>query len=109
DAIERLFPMTFEGLFLSSLSSRVRPELRRRAAALPALRYTRPARGWTRTLLTLVDGPIPRARFLLRTLFPTLGEVRANAAPDLFGFSLAQAWLRILGRRLAAATRRSPR
>ncbi|MFI5119836.1 MAG: nucleotidyltransferase family protein, partial [Thermoanaerobaculia bacterium] len=46
DAIERLFPMTFEGLFLSSLSSRVRPELRRRAAALPALRYTRPARGW---------------------------------------------------------------
>ena len=105
DAIERLFPLTFEALFLSSLSSRVRPELRARAAALPSLRYTRPARGWSRTLLTLVDGPVPRARFLLRTLFPALGEVRANAAPESSGLALAGAWLRVLARRLAAAAR----
>jgi hypothetical protein len=106
DAIERLFPLTFNEIFLSSLSAGVSPELRRRAAALPALRYTRPARGWTRTLLSLVDGPVPRARFLLRTLFPTLGEVKANAAPGASGFTLVRAWSRVLGRRLAAVVRR---
>ena len=105
DAIERLFPRTFEELFLSSLSSRVGPELRARASALPALRYTRPARGWTRALLSLVDGPIPRARFFLRTLFPTLGEVKANAAPDATGFALVAAWVRVLERRLARGLR----
>lgn len=96
DAIERLFPLTFKEIFLSSLSSSVDPERRARAAALPSLRYTRPPRGWTRTLLSLVDGPVPRARFLLRTLFPTLGEVKANAAPDAAGLSLAAAWARVL-------------
>jgi hypothetical protein len=105
DAIERLFPLTFEEVFLSSLSSCVRPQLRARAAALPVLRYTRPARGWTRTLLSLVDGRVLRTRFLLHTLFPTLGEVKANAAPDSSGLSLARAWLRVFGRRLAAAAR----
>ena len=103
DAIERLFPLTFKEIFLSSLSSRVPPDLRARAAALPALRYTRPARGWSRTLLSLVDGPVPRARFLLRTLFPTLGEVKANAAPGASGLALAVAWARVLARRVASA------
>ena len=105
DAIERLFPLTFEELFLSSLSSYVPPELRSRAAAIPALRYTRPARGWTRTLLTLVDGPVPRARFLLRTLFPTLGEVKANVAPGATGLALVASWIRVLERRLARGLR----
>ena len=105
DAIERLFPLTFKEVFLSSLSSAVDPELRRRAATLPALRYTRPARGWTRALLSLVDGPVPRVRFLLRTLFPTLGEVKANAAPDATGFALVAAWIMVLARRLARAVR----
>ena len=104
-AIERLFPLTFQEIFLSSLSSRVNPELRARAAALPALRYTRPARGWTRTLLWLIDAPAPRARFLLRILFPTLGEVKANAAPNSSGFALARAWLRVFARRAQAPFR----
>jgi hypothetical protein len=104
-AIERLFPLTFKEIFLSSLSSRVPPDLRRRAAALPALRYTRPARGWTRTLLSLVDGPVPRSRFLLRTLFPTLGEVKANAAPDSSGIALVAAYVRVFGRRVRLALR----
>jgi putative nucleotidyltransferase-like protein len=103
DAIQRLFPLTFEELFLSSLSSRVLPELRRRAAFLPALRYTRPPRGWTRTLLTLVEGPLPKARFLARTVLPGLGEVRANAAPNASGVGLAAAWIRILVRRIGTA------
>jgi hypothetical protein len=103
DAVERLFPLTFKEIFLSSLSSRVNPEFRARAAALPALRYTRPARGWSRTLLSIVDGPVPRIRFLLRTLFPTLGEVKANAAPDASGLVLAGAWARVLARRLGGA------
>ncbi|MEO8587228.1 MAG: nucleotidyltransferase family protein [Acidobacteriota bacterium] len=105
DAIERLFPLAFKEEFLSSLSSSVPSDLRRRAAALPALRYTRPPRGWSRTLLTLIDGPLPKARFLARTLFPTLGEVKANAAPDSSGLALARAWLRVFGRRLAAVAR----
>jgi hypothetical protein len=106
DAIERLFPLAFRESFLSSLSSGVPPELRARAAALPVLRHTRPARGWSRTLLALVDGPVPRARFVLRTLLPTLGEVKANTAPGASGFALLRAWTRVLGRRLAAAVRR---
>ena len=105
DAIEHLFPNTFEELFLSSLSSCVPPELRRRAAVLPELRYTHPARGWTRTLLSLVEGPIPRARFLLRTLFPTLGEVKANVAPDATGLALAGALVRVLARRVTRTFR----
>ncbi len=100
DAVERFFPLTFKEVALSSLSFRVPPVLRARAAALPALRYTRPARGWTRTALSLVDGPGPRARFLLRTLFPRLGEVRANVAPDAAGLALAAAYVRVFARRV---------
>jgi Uncharacterised nucleotidyltransferase len=106
DAIERLFPNTFEELFLSALSSRVPPALRRRAAALPALRYTRPSRGWTRTLLTLIEGPFPKARFFARTVFPGLGEVRANAAPGASGLALSAAWVRVLARRVARGLKR---
>jgi hypothetical protein len=105
DVIERLFPRSFEESFLSSISSHVRPALRARAAALPPLRYTRPVRGWTRTLLSLVDEPVPRGRFLLRTLFPTLGEVKANAAPDATGLGLAAAWLRVFVSRAAGVVR----
>lgn len=105
DAIERLFPLTFEELFLSSLSSRVDPALRARAVALPALRHTRPARGWTRTLLALADSPVARARLVLRTLFPLPGEVRANVAPDASGPALAAAYARVLGRRVRSALR----
>ena len=101
DAIERLFPLTFEEIFISSLASRVRPELRARASALPALRYTRPPRGWTRTLLSLIEGPLPKARFVVRTFFPTLGEVKANAAPGESGLALSAAWVRVLARRIA--------
>jgi hypothetical protein len=50
-----------------------------------------------------VDGPVPRVRFLLRTLFPTLGEVKANAAPGASGLALANAWARVLVRRIAGA------
>jgi len=103
DAVERLFPNTFEELFQSSLADRVPADLRAAAARLPSLRYTRPSRGWTRTLLTLIEGPLPKARFFARTVFPGLGEVRANMAPDSSGFSLARAWLRILARRAGAA------
>ncbi len=103
DAIERLFPLTFEEILFERLTDHVDPEKRRAAASLPALRYTRPARGWTRTLLALVDGPARRARFLLRTLFPAAGEVRANAAPDASGLALAAAYVRVLARRVARA------
>lgn len=108
-AVERLFPRTFEEGFVSSLSSRVDPALSARAAALPALRYTRPAHGWTRTALSLVDGPLPRARFLLRTLFPRPGDVRANVAPDATGLALAAAWLRVFFSRAGLGRRRGPR
>ena len=108
DAVQRLFPNTFEGLFLSALSSRVIPELRQRAAALPPLRHTRPPRGWSTTALSLVESPGKKARFLARTLFPTLGEVKANAAPDAAGAALVNAWLRVFLSRVAGAVRRQP-
>lgn len=100
DAIERLFPNTFEGVFLNSLEKGAGIAVRERASRLPSLRYTRPARGWTRTLLTLVEGPLPKARFLLRTLLPTLGEVKANVAPEASGFTLAGVYVRVLARRV---------
>jgi len=108
-AIERLFPNTFEELFLNSLEGSVSASLRERASRVPPLRYTRPARGWTGTLLPLVDGTVPRARFLLRTLFPTLGEVKANVAPDASGLALAVAWARVLLRRAGPRARGEPR
>ncbi len=105
DAIERLFPHSFEESLFECLSLSVDPSLRARAAALPALRYTRPTRGWTRTLLTLVEGPTLKARFVLRVLFPSPGEVRANAAPEHSGLSLAGAYARILIRRIGSLFR----
>jgi Uncharacterised nucleotidyltransferase len=106
DAIGQLFPNTFEEVFLKSLASRTGEAVRARAAALPSLRYTRPPSGWTRTLLTLIAGPLPKARFLVRTVFPGLGEVRANAAPGASGVGLVAAWFRVLGRRGGRALRR---
>jgi hypothetical protein len=105
DAVQRLFPLTFEESLFSSLSSRVSPTLRARAAALPALRYTRPPRGWSRTLLSLLDGPLPAARFLRRVLFPTPGEMKANVAPEASGLALAGAYVRVLARRVASVFR----
>jgi hypothetical protein len=106
DAVERLFPNTFEEIFLESLGRHMSVDLRARASALPSLRYTRPARNWTRTLLTLIEGPLPKARFLARTVFPALGEVKANAAPDATGLALAAAWVRVLARRIALGLKR---
>jgi hypothetical protein len=105
DAIERLFPDTFEAAFLTELASRVAPAVRARASRLPCLRYTRPERGWSSTLLSLIDGPIPRTRFLLRTAFPTVGEVKANTAPDATGLALGFAYARVLARRVTRAFR----
>ncbi len=99
-AIERLFPGTFEEIFLKSLEGGVDTALRTAASRVPTLRYTRPSQGWSRTLLTLVDGPLPKVRFLARTAFPGLGEVRANAAPGRSGLALAGAWARVLLRRI---------
>jgi hypothetical protein len=109
DAIERLFPNTFEEAFRQSLATCTSPLLRARAARLPILRYTRPTRGWSRRLLTLVDGPATKARFLLRTIFPSLGEVRANVAPGATGVALAAAWVRVLVRRAGPRPRQEPR
>lgn len=109
DAIQRHFPSTFADVFLETLASRTGASARVRAAALPSLRYTRPARGWTRTLLSLVNGPLPRTRFLLHTLFPTLGEVKANIAPDATGLALVAAWVRVLLRRVGLRTPEGPR
>ena len=106
-AIERLFPDTFDERFLESLERGVSAALRARASRLPVLRYTRPTRGWSRTLLGLIEEPLPRARFLVRTLLPTLGEVKANVAPDASGFALAAAWVRVLLGR-AGLRRREP-
>jgi hypothetical protein len=99
DAIERLFPGTFERASLDELSRKVPPQLRERASRLSVLRHTRPTRGWSKTCLTLAPGIIPKARFLLRTAFPTRGEVKANIAPGASGLLLAMAWLRVLARR----------
>lgn len=109
EAIEGLFPNTFEEVFLESLASRTGVALRAREAALSPLRYTRPPRGWTRTLLTLIEGPLSKARFFARTVFPGLGEVRANAAPSAAGLALAAAWVRVLLRRAGPRIRREPR
>jgi hypothetical protein len=103
DAVERLFPNTFEPAFVEGLASRTDAALRARAAAMPSLRYTRPTRGWSRGLLSLIDRPIPKARFIRRTLFPTLGEVKANAAPGASGLALSATWVRIFARRVARA------
>ncbi|MFN7989674.1 MAG: nucleotidyltransferase family protein [Thermoanaerobaculia bacterium] len=101
DALERLFPGTFEPASLERLAARVPASLRARAATLPVLRHARPPRGFTRTALRLAPGPAVKARLLFRSAFPTLGEVKANVAPEAEGLALKVAWLRVLARRAA--------
>jgi hypothetical protein len=104
-AIEGLFPGTFAPEALERASSEVAPRVLLRAATVPALRHSRAARGWTRTALGLVDGAVPATRFVLRTLFPPLDEVKANVAPGAAGPALAAAWLRVLSGRAGSAVR----
>jgi hypothetical protein len=106
DAIERLFPGTFEGAGLDRLAGGFPESLRVRAAAIPVLRHSRPERGWTATSLSLIDGPLPAARFLARTLLPSLDEVKANVAPGAEGPALAWAWTRVLAGRIVTGLRR---
>lgn len=101
DGLERLFPGTFEAGSLDRLAARVPSHLRAQAARLPVLRHSRPARGFTRTALGLAAGPAVKARLFLRSVFPTLGEVKANVAPEADGLALKIAWLRVLTRRAA--------
>jgi hypothetical protein len=105
DGIDRLFPGTFDPASLARLAERVPPVLRERAARLPVLRHSRPARGLTRTGLSLAPDRHAEARFLLRNALPTLGEVKANVAPEADGIALKVAWLRVLLRRAAALIR----
>jgi hypothetical protein len=104
-AVEGLFPGTFDAASLAGASAAVRETILLRAASIPALRHARGERGWTMTALGLVDGGVPATRFLLRTLFPTLDEVKANVAPGATGPALAAAWLRVLSGRLLSAVR----
>lgn len=108
-AVERLFPGTFEAGSLDRAARGVSPPAVERAAALPVLRHSRPERGWTATALGLADGKLRAARFLLRTLLPSLDEVRANVAPNASGRKLAAAWAVVLMRRLASGARRLAR
>lgn len=99
DAVERLFPGSFAPPFLASLRGGVPKELLERAGRLPPLRHTRSPRGWSRTGLSLIEAPAPKARFFLRTAFPPLEEVKVNVAPEASGLKLAAEWLRLLLRR----------
>ena len=105
DAIERLFPGTFDRASLDALSGRVPPALRARASALPVLRHTRPAHGWSRISLHLAPGFVPKTRFLVRTAFPSPGEVKANVAPGATGVRLAFAYVRVLAKRAVSLLR----
>ena len=108
-AVERLFPATFDAGSLERVARHVSSRVLERAAALPVLRHSRPERGWTATALGLTDGTPRAARFLVRTLLPSLDEVRANVAPDASGARLAAAWTGVLMRRLSSAARRLAR
>ncbi len=99
DGLERLFPGTFEAASLARLAARVPPHLRARAATLPVLRHSRPSRGFSRVALSLAPGRSERLHLLFRSAFPTLGEVKANFAPEAEGLALKLAWLRVLARR----------
>lgn len=106
DAVERLLPGSFDRAGIDRLASGVSNSLRTRAAAIPVLRHSRPERGWTGTSLSLIDGVIPEARFLFRTLLPPLDEVKANVAPGAEGAALAAEWAKVLGRRVVSGARR---
>jgi hypothetical protein len=101
EAIETLFPGSFERGFLGELSREVPAPLLARARSLPSLRHTRPVRGWTEVTLSIAESPWRKARHLLRAAFPPLGEVRANAAPDATGLALLVVWVRLFLRRAA--------
>ncbi|MGE5345726.1 MAG: nucleotidyltransferase family protein, partial [Acidithiobacillales bacterium] len=109
EAIEGLFPGSFEKGFLGELSREVPARLLARASALPSLRHTRPARSWTKVSLSIAESPWRKARFFLQAAFPPLGEVRVNVAPDASGAALVGAWLAVFGRRLVSAARRPGR
>jgi len=98
-SIERLFPGSFAPDLLDGLCREVPKPLLDRASALPPLRWTRPASGWTKKALMLVESPAARGRFLFRSAFPPLEEVRINVAPDATGLALVLAWLRLFLRR----------
>ncbi|MHB8800773.1 MAG: nucleotidyltransferase family protein [Thermoanaerobaculia bacterium] len=108
-AVERLFPATFDAASLARTARGVSSRALERAAELPVLRHARPERGWTATALGLTDGTLRAARFLVRTLLPSLDEVKANVAPDASGPRLAAAWASVLTRRLSSAVRRLAR
>ncbi len=105
EAVERLFPGSFSTPFLGELRAATAERFRSFAATLPPLRHTRPLRGWTGTLLSLIESPVPRGRFLLGTLFPTTDEVKINAAPDASGAAVVWVWLKVFGRRLLSGAR----
>lgn len=98
-AIERLFPGSFAPEFLALLCDGVPGVLLERADRLGPLRKTRPSHGGTRAALSLIEAPAPKARFLLRSVFPAPGEVKVNVAPEASGVKLAAAWLRLFMRR----------
>ena len=106
DALERLFPGTFDAGEIERAAAEVSSDVRLRASSVPALRHSRPDRGWTLTSLGLVEGTLPQIRFLIRTLFPSLDEVKANVSPGATGRALAVAWARVLMGRLVSAARR---
>lgn len=99
-AVERLFPGSFAPEFLDSLRRQAPKPLLDRASDLPPLRWTRPARGWSKRALTLVESPAAKGRFLFRSAFPPLEDVRINVAPGATGAALLLAWLRLLVRRV---------
>jgi len=102
-AIERLFPGSFAPEFLAVLCGGVPGMFLERADALSPFRKTRPPRGWTKRALSLAESPAAKVRFLARTSFPPLEEVKINVAPGARGLTLALAWLRILGGRFRSA------
>lgn len=102
DAVERLFPGSFDRAGVDRLAAGVPAALRARAAAIPVLRHSRPDRGWTGTSLSLIGGAVSKVRFLVRTLLPPLDEVKANVAPGAAGPALAAAWAKVLARRAAS-------
>ncbi|MCL4807765.1 MAG: nucleotidyltransferase family protein [Thermoanaerobaculia bacterium] len=104
-AIEEVFPGTFDAAALGNASARLSALVLRRAAALPVLRHSRAATGWTATALGLCEGASAKARFLARTLLPSLDEVKANVAPGTSGLRLAAVWLKVLIGRLASGAR----
>ncbi len=104
-AVESLFPGSFAPEFLAGIPVGVSPQVLASAARLAPLRYTRPATGQTAILASLIESRERRIRFLLGTLFPSLGEVKANVAPDSSGLALVATWGALFLRRFRHAAR----